>query len=95
MVERKVTVNPRASAVVITSNPKHIHTNRDGIQRLKNEVNSPENQISLKSKIVTNKKNPLCFFSVYVCRSGGECDFNQRVRCVEFLTESTSSEAVR
>lgn len=40
MVERKVTVNPRASAVVITNSPKHIAVNREGIENLKNEVTS-------------------------------------------------------
>lgn len=38
MVERKVTVNPRASAVVITKNPKHIQVNPSGIEKLKDEV---------------------------------------------------------
>lgn len=41
MVERKVTVNPRASAVVITNNPSHVTVNRDGIEKLKNEVSKP------------------------------------------------------
>lgn len=39
MVERKVTVNPRASAVVITNSPKHVTIDQTGIERLKTEVN--------------------------------------------------------
>lgn len=39
MQERKVTVNPRASSVVITKNPLHVTVNRSGIEKLKNEVN--------------------------------------------------------
>lgn len=38
MVERKVTVNPRASAVVITNSPKHVKVNQSGIERLRDEV---------------------------------------------------------
>lgn len=45
MVERKVTVNPRASAVVITNSPKNIRVNRDGIERLKNEVNVQQRKL--------------------------------------------------
>lgn len=44
MVERKVTVNPRASAVVITNKPKHISVNRAGIDKLKGEVCENPNQ---------------------------------------------------
>lgn len=38
MGERKVVVNPRASAVVITNSPKHVAVHRDGIEKLKEEV---------------------------------------------------------
>lgn len=38
MVERKVTLNPRASAVVITNNPTHVQVHRSGIEKLKDEV---------------------------------------------------------
>lgn len=38
MVERKVTVNPRASAVVITNSPNHVQVDQNGIKKLKNEV---------------------------------------------------------
>jgi len=38
MVERRVTVNPRASAIVITNNPNHVQVDQNGIKRLKDEV---------------------------------------------------------
>lgn len=38
MQERKVTVNPRASSIVITKDPRHVTINRSGIEKLKDEV---------------------------------------------------------
>lgn len=52
MIERKVTVNPRASAVVITNSPKHVQVNQNGIEKLKDEVSVKTNtyvhRISIK-----------------------------------------------
>lgn len=50
MVERKVTVNPRASAVVITNSPNHVKVNQDGIKKLKNEVRMNDCKSSKKLK---------------------------------------------
>lgn len=38
MSERRVVVNPRASALVITKTPAHVTVHQDGINRLKDEV---------------------------------------------------------
>lgn len=59
MVERKVTVNPRASAVVITNNPKHITVNRSGIENLKTEV-SRCFDLKKKKKMSNTDKMLLC-----------------------------------
>lgn len=37
-LERRVVVNPRASAIVITNSPKHIKVHKEGITRLKDAV---------------------------------------------------------
>lgn len=74
MVERKVTVNPRASAVVITNNPKHVQVNKDGIEKLKDEViffsESDSNHNLLTSNLLFG--DAIYFLSI----SGGESNCN-------------------